>query len=120
MLFEYTNISELVGYLEENFGARNTIVTYETPDQSVADLMAGNIDLLLADGEYLKPIVDGSGGALAFTGPQPMIGGGVGIGMRKNEADLQAKMSSALAAAKADGTVDRLIKQYFKTGPFYQ
>ena len=107
-------------YLEENFGANNTILTYETADQSVADLMAGNIDLLLADGEFLKPVVDGSGGALAFTGPTPMIGGGVGIGMRQNEADLMATMQAALDAAKADGTVDSLIKKYFDTGPFYQ
>ena len=106
-------------YLEETYGGKNTIVSYETLDQAVADLMAGNVDMLLADGSYLKPIVDGSGGALAITGPSPMIGGGVGIGMRKNEADLAAKMAKALEAAKADGTVDRLIKKYFDAGPFY-
>ena len=107
-------------YLEQNFAANNDIVLYETPDQSVADLMAGNIDALLADGEFLKPIVDGSGGAIEFTGPSPQIGGGVGIGMRKNEPDLSAAMAGALEAAKADGTVDKLIMQYFETGPFYQ
>ena len=107
-------------YLEEHFGANNTIVTYETADQSVADLAAGNIDLLLADGEFLKPIVEGSGGALAFTGPEPLIGGGVGIGMRKNEDALMSSFSAALEAAKADGTVDALIAKYFETGPFYQ
>lgn len=107
-------------YLEENFGANNDIVTFETADQSIADLMAGNIDVLLADAEFLKPIVDGSAGAIEFTGPSPMIGGGVGIGMRKNEAELASAMIAALAAAKADGTVDKLIAQYFKTGPFYK
>ncbi len=107
-------------YLEQNFAANNDIITYETADQSVADLMAGNIDVLLADGQFLKPIVDGSGGAIEFTGPSLMIGGGVGIGMRKNEADLAADLAGALEAAKADGTVDRLIMQYFESGPFYQ
>ena len=107
-------------YLEEMYGANNDIITYETADQSIADLMAGNIDLLLADDEYLKPIVAGSGGAIEFTGPSPMIGGGVGIGMRKNEPDLAATMAGALEAAKADGTVDKLIMKYFESGPFYQ
>ena len=107
-------------YAEETFSANNTIVSYETPDQSVADLMAGNIDLLLADGSFLQPVVDGSGGAVAFVGPDVMIGGGVGIGMRKTDGDLAMKMGKALDAAKKDGTVDRLIKKYFDQGPYYQ
>ena len=60
------------------------MLTYETPDQSVADLMAGNIDLLLADGEFLNPVVEGSAGKLALVGPGVELGGGVGIGMRKD------------------------------------
>ena len=40
--------------------------------------------------------------------------------MRKNEAELAGKMAKALAAAKADGTVDKLIAKFFETGPFYQ
>ena len=38
-------------HLEEAMADGNTLLTYETPDQSVADLMAGNIDLLFADGD---------------------------------------------------------------------
>jgi len=106
-------------YAKENLGANNDILSYETADQSVADLAAGNIDLLLADGDFLKPVVDGSGGALGFVGPEIRIGGGVGIGMRKNDSDLQANMAKALEKLKADGTVDKLIKEYFENGPFY-
>ena len=82
--------------------------------------MAGNIDLLLADGSFLQPVVDGSGGAVDFVGPDVMIGGGVGIGMRKTDTDLAMKMAKALESAKKDGTVDRLIKKYFDQGPYYQ
>jgi len=106
-------------YVEETYGANNTILSYETADQSVADLVAGNIDLLLADGGFLEPIIEASSGALGFTGPEVMIGGGVGIGMRKDDKDLQAKLGEALEAVKADGTVDKLIMEYFKKGPFY-
>ncbi|MGI9318978.1 MAG: transporter substrate-binding domain-containing protein [bacterium] len=106
-------------YVEENLGANNTILSYETPDQSVADLSAGNIDLLLADGQFLAPVIEGSGGTLAFTGPEVMIGGGVGIGMRKGDSELQSSLAGALEKVKADGTLDKLIMEYFETGPFY-
>lgn len=121
--FDFDNLSDVkigaqgatiqADYLEANFKDGNTLLTYETPDQSVADLMAGNIDILLADGEYLNPVVDGSGGKLAFVGPGVEIGGGVGIGMRKDDKELQDKLSAALAELKADGTVDKLIKASF-------
>jgi len=101
-------------YLENELNDGNTLLTYETPDQSVADLMAGNIDLLLADGEYLSPVVEGSAGKLALVGPGVELGGGVGIGMRKDDKDLQAKLTAALDELKADGTLDKLILKSFE------
>lgn len=106
-------------YAEENFKADNTIKSYEKPDQSVADLAAGNIDILLADGSFLEPVVEGSGGNIVFVGDSVQIGGGVAIGMRKGDADLAEKMNTALAAAKKDGTVDKMIMDFFKKGPFF-
>jgi len=106
-------------YLEETLAEGNTILSYETPDQSVADLVAGNIDLLLADNSFLDPVVEGSGGAIAFVGPDVAIGGGVAIGMRQGEDDLSGKLNAALESMKADGSLDKLIMEYFETGPFY-
>ncbi len=106
-------------YAQENFGADNTILTFETPDQSLSDLGAGNLDLIIADGSYLQPIVDGSGGEIVFVGPEVEIGGGVGAGVRKDDAELQQQLDDALAALKADGTVDALIQEYFDAGPFF-
>ncbi len=106
-------------YVEANLGANNTVLSYETFDQSVADLLAGNIDLLLADGQALTPVIEASNNAIAFIGPDVMLGGGVGIGMRKGDAELQAAMAKALESVKADGTLDNLIMEFFKEGPFY-
>lgn len=100
-------------YVEENFSDGNTILTYELPDQSVADLAAGNIDIILADGSYLEPIVEGSGGAMIFVGPDVMIGGGVGAGTRKEDAELNATISEALVSIKEDGTLEKLMVEYF-------
>jgi len=106
-------------WLEKNLAANNTIKSFEKPDQSVADLAAGNIDLLLADGSFLEPVVEASKGAMAIVGPGYDIGGGVAIGMRQADGAMTAKFNEALTILKADGTVDRLIKKYFKKGPFY-
>jgi len=106
-------------FAEKHYAADNTILSFETFDQSVADLMAGNIDVLLADGDPLIPVVDGSKGALVYVGDGVAIGGGIAIGMRQNDAELTQKLNSALAALKSDGTVDALIKKFFEKGPFY-
>ena len=106
-------------HVQEMYSEDNQILTFETPDQSIADLMAGNIDLIIADGSYLQPIVDGSDGAMVFTGPEVMIGNGVGMGFRKDSGEVMVQMAEALDALKADGTVDALIKEFFDAGPFY-
>ncbi len=106
-------------YIESTLAADNTILTYETPDQSIADLVAGNIDLLLADNSFLAPVVEGSSGAISFVGPDVSIGGGVAMGMRKSDTELAEKMNAALEAMKADGTVDKLIMEFFEVGPFF-
>ena len=85
----------------------------------MADLLAGNLDLILADSGYLEPIVAGNP-AIAFTGPDVLIGGGVGIGLRKADDELEAKFNAAIQAAKADGTVDTLIAKWFEgRGPYF-
>ncbi len=106
-------------YAAEHFGANNTILSFDTFDQSVADLAAGNIDLLLADGDPLDAVVKASKGTLIFIGEGVRIGGGVAIGLRKKDADLADQLNKALTSLKKMGTVDKLIKEYFTDGPFY-
>jgi polar amino acid transport system substrate-binding protein len=109
-------------WLEQNAKANNTILSYETPDQALADLNAGNLDAILADKSYLAETAIGSGGALELAGPEIAIGGGVGIGLRQTDTDLIKKFDEALTSMKADGTLDALITLYFPErtgGPFY-
>lgn len=109
-------------WLEANAKANNTILSYETPDQALADLNAGNLDAILADKSYLAETVAGSSGALTLAGPDIVIGGGVGIGLRQTDDDLETKFNDALTAMKADGTLDALITLYFperEGGPYY-
>ena len=106
-------------YVQETYGSNNTIQAYETADQAMADLLAGNLDMILADSAYLEPIVAGNA-AIAFIGEDVLIGNGVGVGLRKADDDLEKKLNDAIAAAKADGTVDKLIAQWFEgRGPYF-
>lgn len=107
-------------YAEANLASGNTVVTFTTADQNMADLMAGNIDTILADGAYLEPVVAASNGAIEFVGEDILIGGGVGAGLRKDDAELKTKIDDALTALKADGTVDTLIAKWFDgKGPYF-
>lgn len=106
-------------YAEENFGSDNDILSFETGDQSIADLAAGNVDVVLADGAFLDPVVEGSQGAIVQAGDEVLIGGGMGVGMRKSDDELEAKFNEAIASMKADGSLDELIQDHFDRGPVY-
>ncbi len=104
-------------YLDSNLKADNTIQKYDTQDQELADLNAGNLDLVLIDGSVAVETAAGSNGALKSDGPDIPIGIGAGIGLRKSDTDLKAKLNAALASMKADGSMDALIKKYFPNRP---
>ncbi|MEA3469748.1 MAG: transporter substrate-binding domain-containing protein [Thermodesulfobacteriota bacterium] len=106
-------------YAENTLAANNTILSFETFDQAIADLAAGNIDLFLADGDPLDAVVKASQGAISYVGEGIRIGGGLGIGLRQKDAELTDTLNKALESLKKKGTVDKLIKEYFKDGPFY-
>jgi polar amino acid transport system substrate-binding protein len=108
------------GWAEANLAADNTIVSFSTADQAMADLAAGNLDTILADSAYLQPVVAASGGAIEFVGEDVLIGDGVGAGIRKGDTELLDTWNAALGALKADGTVDALIAQWFEGhGPYF-
>ena len=110
------------GYAADNLADGNTLLTFDTAPDALADLMAGNIDVILADSSYIDEAVANSGDALKTSDNTVMIGGGVGAAVRKADTELLAKLDEALAAAKADGTIDALITKHFpeRKGPFYK
>lgn len=109
-------------YVDEHYKDGNTVLSFESADQALADLSAGNVDVILADHGYIGETVAGSGGALQQAGPRIPIGGGVGIGLRKADDELEGKVNAAIASMKADGSLDGLITKWFPEkgeGPFF-
>jgi len=100
------------------------VVRYAKQDESYLDLTAGRLDAILADaleadgGFLAKP----EGAGYAFSGSRmfgatpeerAVIGEGVGVAVRKKDADLKDQLNKALAAIRANGTYDTLRKKYF-------
>lgn len=108
-------------FVQETYGANNTIKAYDTADQALADLSAGNLDVILADGSYVSEVVGGSGGALERIGEDVKLGNGIGVGMRKADDELEGKLNAAIDEMKKDGSLDDLIVKWFpdKTKPIF-
>ena len=90
-----------------------TLVEFSTADETIAAVRNGEADAVLADHDYLVPIVAESGGSLVFAGEQVSIGGGVGMGIRESDNELRDKFNVAIASMKADGTLNTLLVKWF-------
>jgi octopine/nopaline transport system substrate-binding protein len=94
-----------------------TMRTYDKIDNAGLDLVAGRIDVLLADKSVMVPMTkDGPGKDMTFFGPEligGIIGDGIGVGLRKKDDDLRKMFDKAIGEAAADGTISKLAVQYF-------
>lgn len=95
------------------------VVTYQNQDIVYADLVNGRLDAafqdaVAADDGFLKRPV---GKNFHFSGPEindpQYFGVGAGIGVRKADTELLAKINKALAAMHNDGTYQKIAKKYF-------
>ena len=89
-----------------------TVVEFATPDETIAAVKNGEADAVLADDDYLKPILAESNGELEIVG-RVRLGGGVGLGIRESDAELRTKLNAAIDKLKADGTVNTLLAKWF-------
>lgn len=95
------------------------VVVYQSQDLVYADLVSGRLDAAFQDavaaGEGFLKKPQGSG--FAFSGSEvndaQYFGVGAGIGLRKGDGELKAKLNQALAAMLKDGTYQRIASKYF-------
>ena len=107
-------IAAQTGTIQASFVVESgaTLVEFATPDETIAAVRNGEADAVIADKAFLDPIVKESGGELSFVGDSVLIGGGIGMGIRKSDSDLKDKFNAAINSMKADGTLNNLIKQW--------
>jgi len=89
------------------------LLEFATPEETVAAVRNGEADAVFADFDFLKPIVDASGGELMFVGDEVPLGGGIGMGLRETDEDLQGAFDAAITSMKEDGTLNELLIKWF-------
>jgi octopine/nopaline transport system substrate-binding protein len=104
-------------FVRQYFGGEADIRTYDKQDNLNLDLLAGRIDAGLADFSVLKAFLDSKEGQGSMLyGPRisgGLFGPGVGIGLRKDEADRKAALDAAIRSITADGTLKALSMKWF-------
>jgi lysine/arginine/ornithine transport system substrate-binding protein len=95
------------------------VVPYQNQDQVYADLISGRLDAALQDAVQAEIgfLKTPRGAGFQFVGKdledKKILGEGAGIGMRKEDADLKAKVDKAIADIIKDGTYKKIEKKYF-------
>ena len=95
------------------------VVSYQNQDQVYADLISGRMDAALQDAVQadLGFLKTPRGAGFQFVGKdledKKILGSGAGIGLRKEDTDLKAKIDKAIANIIKDGTYKKIEKKYF-------
>jgi len=101
-------------YLTDNYGKDVKIKRYGTQDEAYLDIVAGRLDLLLADSVALDDgfLKKPEGKDYEFVGPDltdvRWFGEGAGIACRKKDTDLMEMFNKAIDKIRADGTYKRM------------
>ncbi|MDX2102773.1 MAG: ABC transporter substrate-binding protein [Alphaproteobacteria bacterium] len=102
-------------FLDEHLKNVVRVRTYDTMENMVLDLNAGRVDAVFGSGANLKALSD-KGDNIAMFGPGfsgGTFGAGVGVGLRKDDADLKAMFDQAITWANETGVIRRLSMQWF-------
>ena len=106
-------------FVRDMFGDAVTIKAYATQDEANMDLVAGRVDLVIADATVLLGgfINTPAGKEFEFIGPsyvdKKWFGDGVGIAVRKGDNDLRQKLNKAIDAIRANGVYQKINAKYF-------
>ncbi|WP_425098864.1 transporter substrate-binding domain-containing protein [Tropicibacter sp. S64] len=106
-------IAAQTGTIQASYVAESgaTLLEFATPDETIAAVRNGEADAVLADKAYLDPIA-AENDDLEFTGENVLIGGGVGMGLRKSDTELKDKFDAAIQSMKDDGTLNAMITKW--------
>lgn len=93
-----------------------TLVEFPTPDETVAATKSGEVDAVMADKDFLVPIV--AEGELQFVGEDIFLGEGIGMAFRKSDDAMRSKFDTAIESMKADGSLNALLDKWEIEGKF--
>ncbi|MGH6935936.1 MAG: transporter substrate-binding domain-containing protein, partial [Methylocella sp.] len=103
----------------EDVYEQSEIRPYATLDEGILDLAEGRVDAVIGDkdaiAEFMKTRMEAQCCVVAGDVPRDpaYFGDGIGIGLRKEDASLQAMFEKALVSCVADGTFAKIAAKYF-------
>jgi lysine-arginine-ornithine-binding protein len=106
-------------FARDNFGDVAEIKAYDTQENANLDLVAGRVDVLLADSVALDEgfLKTDLGKDFEFVGPdftdKKWFGEGAGIAVRQGEPALLEAFNAAIAEIRKDGTYKKIQDKYF-------
>ena len=104
-------------YLKKYYENIADLKYYDTQESANADLIAGRIDYMMADDTAIAMMVktpEASGLAHIASVPyDPIIGRGVGAGLRKEDTALKARLDKAIGELLVSKDYDDLSQHYF-------
>ncbi|HEY9077682.1 MAG TPA: basic amino acid ABC transporter substrate-binding protein [Anaerolineaceae bacterium] len=101
------------GEIEAKKIANATVKTYDTVDLAFLDLGNGQVDAVVADDPTTRAFVAKNSDKLKTVG-KPFTDENYGIAVCNKKPELLAKINTALAALKADGTITALDEKWVK------
>ncbi|MEO9167574.1 MAG: transporter substrate-binding domain-containing protein [Aestuariivirga sp.] len=109
-------------YAEKYFASAGAVIkTYAKQDDAVADLAAGRIDYVMADALALDAFLQTPQGLCcaivgSVTPDSDLFGPGVGLGLRKEDTALLARLNGALSELVKDKTLVAITEKWHLTG----
>ncbi|MEF8833970.1 MAG: transporter substrate-binding domain-containing protein [Halofilum sp. (in: g-proteobacteria)] len=95
----------------------SSISTYNKQEQVNRDLMAGRVDVMLADQIAMAEFVERDEASnyeiKGMTPKHPAFGDGIGIGVRDGDTELRKTLNTAIGEVLNDGTCTQLSQKYF-------
>ena len=95
------------------------VIYYDSSESLYLDLVNGRIDIIMTNPmkAYLKFLSKEDGAGFEFVSPQvderKYFGIGVGIGLRKGNDELKARLNAALKTLTEDGSLEQYALKYF-------
>lgn len=103
-------------YVEKHFTDAEA-KSYNTFDEHNQDLVAGRVDAVVGDSLAMQPFLTSDAGKdyeiKGELNDVEIFGPGVGVGLRKEDTELAARVNAAIKQIREDGTYDAISKKYF-------
>lgn len=105
-------------FVKGKFGDVAEVKAYGSQDEANLDFVSGRVDLIAADSFVLYDfLATDDGGFAEAIGPDfddpKYLGEGIGIGIRKGDDELKAKLNKAIKAIRDNGTYQKINQKYF-------